>query len=613
MKRFLAVVMAAVVAFSTMPLAFAADVTPVILVSGFGATTLVKDGEAVFPPSLKTILDAVGINEDLTVEKAISELEIWLQDEGYVVQLAAIVSRMMENIRVNSDGTSAYDVEPIISGAENTSLAAFKEQDMLDYVPYTGSEFLDMESIGDRIGDENVFNFTYDWREDYNLVADEFKEYIDDVLELTGADKVSVYSISQGCLVVGQYLYKYSELEQTDKVIFDTPVLGGSTFVADLLTPGRTNLNFPVILSLVSDVLHAEIDITGISPILEGDFIMGAIDIGKLQCILPVVLPCIAFWQMVPVDMFEEKAAALLDSKEHAEVIEAVRVFHKGFMSNITETFEKATEHGSVISIKACTGFDIVTDSNAYSDSIVDMEYSCGAICAPYGESFPEDYVQAVDNGKNSISPDRTVDISAGYWPDRTWVFNGLYHGQAEWCPKSLALLEELLYTDNIKDAYSSYDFPQFIQSESPTSDISMHFINTNSNFLLLEDGREEYTMVIKNVSKKNAVVINSVNCDNGAVTFDNPCGTVLASGESVNIAVSASEAKSGKITVKYAEMKNMFETMEKSFGVTVLEKYSGATADDNMPENSGIQYVFKKIIGFFIDVFNKIISFFKF
>ena len=80
---------------------------------------------------------------------------------------------------------------------------------------------------------------------------------------------MSVYSISQGCLVVGQYLYKYSELEQTDKVIFDTPVLGGSTFVADLLTPGRTNLNFPVILSLVSDVLHIELDLTGLSSILE--------------------------------------------------------------------------------------------------------------------------------------------------------------------------------------------------------------------------------------------------------------------------------------------------------------------------------------------------------
>lgn len=613
MKKILAMFMAVVIAFAAMPLAFAAEVTPVILVSGFGATTLARDGEAVFPPSLNAVLDAVGINEDLTFEKAISELEIWLQDEGYVVQLAAIVSRMMENIRVNPDGTSTYDVEPIISGAENTSLKAFKEQDMLDYVPYTGSEFLDMESIGERIGDENVFNFMYDWREDYNLVADEFKEYIDDVLEMTGADKVSVYSISQGCLVVGQYLYKYSELEQTDKVIFDTPVLGGSTFVADLLTPGRTTLNFPVVLSLVSDVLHTEIDLTGISPVLEGDFIMGAIDIGKLQCILPAVLPCIAFWQMVPVDMFEEKAAVLLDEEENAKVIAAVRDFHSGFMSNITETFEKATEHGSVISIKACTGFDLVTDSNAYSDSIVDMEYSCGAICAPYGETFPEDYVQAVDNGKNSISPDRTVDLSAGYWPHRTWVFDGLFHGQAEWCPQSLALLEELLYTDNIKDAYSSYDFPQFIQSESPTSDISTKFINTNSNFLLLEEGREEYTMVVKNTSKENSVVVNSIECDNGAVTPDNSCGVILLPGESMNVTVSASEAKSGKITVKYAETKNVFEPMEKSFGITVLDSYSGATADDSMPKNNGVQFFFLRIIEVFKKIFSSIISLFKF
>lgn len=601
MKKFISVILAFVIAFAAMPFAFAKEVTPVILVSGFGATTLVKDDQAVFPPSGDALLDALGINEDLTIEKAMSELEIWLQDEGYVVQLATIVSRIMDNIKVNPDGTSTYDVEPIISGAENTSLKAFKEQDMLQYVPYTGSEFLDMESIADRIGEENVFNFMYDWREDYNLVADEFKEYIDDVLEMTGADKVSVYSISQGCLVVGQYLYKYSELEQTDKVIFDTPVLGGSTFVADLLTPGRTNLNFPVILSLVSDVLHIELDLTGLSSILETDFVLGAIDIGKLDCIMPAILPCIAFWQMVPVDMFEEKAAAFLDEEENAEVIEAVRNFHNGFMSNITGTFEKASAHGSVISVKACTGFDIVTDTNTYSDSIVDMEYSCGAICAPYGETFPADYVQAVDNGKNSISPDRTVDISAGYWPHRTWVFEGLFHGQAEWCPRSLALLEELLYTDNIKDAYSSYEFPQFIQSESPTSTLSMRFVNTNNNFLLLEDGRDEYTLILTNVSKERPVIVNSVSCDSDAFNpvFDGKIG--LMPGESVNITVSASDAVSGNLIVEYSETKNPSKTFEKLFGITVLETYSGATSSDNMPENTEdmpfvVRYLFSLI-----------------
>ena len=174
--------------------------------------------------------------------------------------------------------------------------------------------------------------------------------------------------------------------------------------------------------------------------------------------------------------------------------------------------------------------------------------------------TFPEDYVQAVDNGKKSISPDRKVDISAGYWPHRTWIFNDLLHGQAEWCPRSLALLEELLYTDNIKDAYSSYEFPQFIQSEAPNSDVSIKFINTNSDFLLLEDDREEYTMSVKNTSKKNDVLISSIECGDGAVSPDFSCPIFLGAGESVNITVTASEAKSGIVTVKYAETKKFYE-----------------------------------------------------
>ncbi len=616
MKRFLAFIMAAVVAFAAIPFAAATSkVTPVVMVSGFGATALAMNGEAVFPPSGDKILEAIGIDDSLTLEKALSELEIWMQDEGYVVQLSAIVERIIETIRVNDDGTSAYDVKPIISGAENTSLAAFKEQDMLNYVPYTGSEFLDMESIADRIGEENVFNFMYDWRVDYDVVADEFKAYIDDVLELTGAEKVSIYSISQGSLVVGQYLYKYAELEQTDKVVFDTPVLGGSTFVSDLLSEGGVTLNFPVILDLLSDILHMELKLSESEELvsfLEGEWIAGAIDIGK-NILIPPMKGCIAFWQMVPVDEFDEHAAMLLDEDANAEVIKAVKNFHKGFMGNITETFEKATEHGATVSIKACTGFDLVTPSAEYSDCIVDTKYSTGAICAPYGETFPEDYVQAVDNGKNSISPDRTIDLSAGYWPHRTWVVDGLFHGQVEWCPRSLALVEALLFTDDIKDAYSSYEFPQFMQSESPTSALSIRFVNTNSNFLLLEDGREEYTMILKNVSKEKTFVINSVECDNGAVTPDYSFRKVLLPGESVNITVTAKEAKSGRINVSYSETKNVFESAEKTFGITVLESYSGATEADEMPGNTKLPVFIRYFINILKDVFDKIVSFFAF
>ena len=392
-KRIISLIIAALTVFSTAVVADAAKVTPLIMVSGFGATTLAQNGEAVFPPSMDKVMQALGFTDDLTLSEILEGFKSYTEEGGDIKQFSNIVSQIAEPIRLNPDGSPAYDLEPIVSGAENTSYAGFKKNDMLNYIPYTGSEFLDMESVAARIGEENVFNFMYDWRVDYDIVADEFKEYIDDVLELTGAEKVSIYSVSQGCLIVGQYLYKYSSLKQTDKVVFDTPVLGGTTFATDLLTPGEADFNMGVILSLVGDILHTELDFTVLTDVAESDYITNMINAIKDPVLLPALKSCIAFWQLVPIEEFESHWPALLDEEENVAVIKAVRNFHKGFMGNISETFDESGKNGSTVSIKACTGFDLVTTTDVYSDSIVDMQYSTGAICAPYGERFPDDYV----------------------------------------------------------------------------------------------------------------------------------------------------------------------------------------------------------------------------
>lgn len=594
LKRIISLFIAVFTVFSVITVADAAKVTPVIMVSGFGATTLAENGEAAFPPSMGKVSEALGFKEDLTLTEILEGFKSYTQEGGDVKQFAAIVSRIAEPIRLNADGTSAYDVKPIISGAENTSYAGFKKNDMLKYIPYTGSEFLDMESVAARIGEENVFNFMYDWRADYDIVADEFKAYIDDVLELTGAEKVSIYSVSQGCLIVGQYLFKYSDLKQTDKVVFDTPVLGGTTFATDLLTPGESDFNMRVILSLLSDILHTELDFTVLTDLAESDYITKMINAIKDPVLLPALKSCIAFWQLVPIEEFEEHWPALLNEDENSAVLNAVRNFHKGFMGNISETFDKAGKNGTEVSIKACTGFDLVTTTDVYSDSIVDMRYSTGAICAPYGESFPDDYVQAKENGKNSISPDRTVDLSAGYLLDRTWVINGLFHGQVEWCEKSIGLIEELLFTDNIKDAYSSYEYPQFMNSHSSTSDLTMNFMSTNNGFLLLENGRTEYTLEIKNVSKESAFLLSGIECN--AVETDFSSAKILLPGESIYVTVSADEISSGEINIKYSDIKNIFDSKVKSFGISVIDSYSGVKAVDDMPENDKTPIGFKLV-----------------
>ncbi len=605
MKKLTAVIMSLLIIMAVIPVAFAQGVTPVVMVSGFGATTLAIDGEAVFPPTTDQILAALGL-DDLSPEHIKSEIEKWTAEKGYVQQLSDIVDRILEPIKLNNDGTSIYDIKPIVSGAANTSLAAFKANDMLSLVPYTGSEFLDMESIGDKIGDENVFNFTYDWRLDYNDTADELKTYIDDVLKLTGADRVSIYAISQGSMVVGQYLYKYADLKQVDNIVFDTPVLGGTTFVTDLFDTTRyLTVDLKKVCDLLGDILHTEMNLSFIADIVESiKALDGAVDFGRTEVVLPPVKTCVAAWEMLPPEKFPEICPLWLDETEHSEVISTIKEFYSGFMTHITETFELAERNGTTVSIKACTGTNLVLNSDCYSDGIVDMKYSCGAACAPWGEKFPDNYVQAVDNGKNSISPDRTVDLSTGYWPQRTWVFNGLLHGQIEWCRKSLALVETLLYTHDLKDAYSSYDFPQFMESTAPTSDISIRFKNTNSSFLLL-DGSAEYVLVIKNLSLKDYVVINGIESDAVSVDFRLP--KALLNGEELEIPVTAKTVSNGKITVKYNTTGNPLKKLEKSFGITALENYSGVSLSGTTVENSKLPFIFRWIVNLFRSVIEKL------
>ena len=117
--------------------------TPVILISGFGATTLAQkqdDGslKAVFPPELSQILSLVGKNLGGILGGIANLIGIY-EDGNIEPPLRDIITSILEPLRMNDDGTSCYDIVPIISGAKGTSLEAVTKNDQLNYVPYTGS------------------------------------------------------------------------------------------------------------------------------------------------------------------------------------------------------------------------------------------------------------------------------------------------------------------------------------------------------------------------------------------------------------------------------------------------------------------------------------------
>ena len=146
-KKILSILLSIIIVALTCVTAFAANEcscgnTPVIMVSGFGATTLVKtndDGSesVAFPPDLDLIKQALGDNLNKISLKTPLEFP------------AGTVTQILDPVKMNPDGTSYYNLRPIYSSAEDTSLEGFTKNDALKYVPYTGSVFLDMESIGE--------------------------------------------------------------------------------------------------------------------------------------------------------------------------------------------------------------------------------------------------------------------------------------------------------------------------------------------------------------------------------------------------------------------------------------------------------------------------------
>lgn len=568
------------------------DMLPVIYVSGFGATTLAahnSDGsvEPVFPPSIDGILGYLGRNIGKIII-GLFDTVLFGKTQRLAQSLAPLIIDIVDDMALNPDGTSKQaNVGPIVTGAANTSLKAFTENGMLSYVPYTGSEFLDMECVGDIIGDDKVFNFTYDWRMSHIDNSELLREYIIDVMELTGAEKVNVYSISQGALILGAYLYNHADDGFINNIVFDTPALEGTDLVSGVFGIENISINVTPLAPLLSQILHTELDLSPIFSILPMDFIEFAFDYGRRDLILPEVIYGIAFWDMLPTEKLTELQKHWLDPTESAAVIEKTNALHYGFMSDIRATLEKAEANGAKITIKSGYGIPMIIGGNNNSDGIVNLKYSCGATCAPLGEKFDDGYIQK-NAGVYSVSPDRAIDLSTAYYPERTWIIKNSLHGQAEWDPRSFDFIVTQLMTEGIEDAYSSYEFPQFMESMAPNDKITFSFTSTNSSFLTYNsNGYFEGKAKITNISKTDTLYIKSISCDYNPLRIPmNNKAVKLAPGESIELDIPAAPGGANVTEMTFANITVNYKTglLKKAqtagFGITIISEseYPGIT-----------------------------------
>lgn len=560
MKKFIAIILSlTVVLTSCLAVTAAATIDkndvntdyPVIMVAGYSSSSLYvgdspETGERIWGLNMDDILNRVLNN---IVELGVGLGTMSFDDAEMIAETLSVeMNELFEKMRCNPDGTSAYDVKRVVSGAEQTHNPYLREK-------YPNGDYRHEQNHAEEflryIDDEDIYNFTCDFRMGAEACANQLDELIQEVKAHSGKDKVNIFAVSHGGQVTATYLTLYGWKNDVDNAVLTIPAIGGAGIAYDAMT-AQVEFDEECLIRFIEHGTCTEEDFNWLVKANQ----LGFID-DIFNALIPKIFPTIGYWgslwDFIPLEKYEDTKKQLLDAEESALLIEKSDRFHYEIFPQIPAKLQECIDNGMNISIIAGTGNRIVTGLNENSDAIITTAASTGATVAPYGQRFADGYVQINDcGGKNKISPDMTIDASTSYLPDNTWFVNGLFHGMTNWDYYTRLLLHTLLFTDKLTDVYSDPAYPQFRDTSNPSSAVYAEFKGCTPG----EINGDTDTLVITNCCWENDVRLSAIYCDGINLKFSIDPFDTLAPGESVEIKFSGEipevSAKAVNLTVYY-------------------------------------------------------------
>ena len=539
MKKLLCVILSLVMIVSSCSLVASAagEVTaepseyPVVIVPGYSSTNLyygdsLETGESVWGLDFDHVLDRVLAR---IAELGIGLGSLAFGNAEYITDVVAEeMVVLLEKLRCNPDGTSAYELHQDYTDAHNKNNAVL-------IATRTDTKYRQeveiSEEIAQYIGHENIYNFSCDFRMGAESCAGELDAFIQSVKEHSGKDKVNLFAISHGGQVTATYLALYGYKGDVDNAVMTVPAIGGAGIAYDAM---MADIAFDE-ECLVRFVENGTMTEENYNWLVKANQ-LGFVD-KLLNTLFPKIFPTIGYWgslwDFIPADKYEKAKAHLLDSEESARLIEISDRFHYEILPSMPEKFEECIENGMNISIVAGTGNRVVTGMNENSDGIITTNASTGATCAPYGKRFADGYKQINPcGGKDKVSPSMEIDASTAYLPDNTWFVDGLFHGMTYKDNYTRVLMMTLLLTDEITDVYSDADYPQFKYSTNASHTVHAAFNGCDEGIL----SAKAESLVVTNVCANSNVRIIAVECDGAELQFDVDPGVKLLPGEKIEI-----------------------------------------------------------------------------
>lgn len=361
----------------------------------------------------------------------------------------------------------------------NGSLADFATPDDAEtqsYMQYQCSylyRILPLRSVSDIIGEENLFFFTFSLFGDPMESARRLDEYIDTVLQKTGAKKVNLLPISLGGTVFTAFCDQFTDTDKVNSIVNVVPVLNGTQSVTDMFNRDFDvsadfwyNEGIPMMISEFTEYgelighaanfllrsLPAEVNAAMLTRIY--DALLNNLFVNTPQ-----------IWAMVTREAYPELAEKYLGDEEHAPVRAKTDAFYQAQL-DLEDNIKAMTANG--IKINIISGYGLHTGDARYNffrvtanadkvngDGVINVESTTlGATAALPGEKLSE-------GGR--LSPDGEVDASTGVLPDNTWYFYNMHHEDAANNAPVINLSVALMYSHDVENVSSNPEkYPQF-------------------------------------------------------------------------------------------------------------------------------------------------------
>ncbi len=336
-----------------------------------------------------------------------------------------------------------------------------------------------LKEYGRFIGEDMLYVYTYNPFGEVMEQSAGLVDYVDMVLEQTGAEKVNIITMSMGTTVLDAFL----DLPETDysklnRLVNLVPIFDGNEVITELLAKEY----------VLDDYFYA---CEYLPNVTEG--LLGNRALGYAATMLMRLLPsgarsagieslydgvCNALkyssqsWTMVKSDRYADLRSRYLCGEGQDELRADVDRFFEA-QSHVKANLKKAhDEYGVGVynlvgygthSLEYISSlFSIVrSDAHTNADCLVPLSStSLGATYCNRDEVLSDNYIASLET-KKYVSPDKTVDASTCLFRDTTWF----YYQQVHWTGGNDAVvnLAWLLATGIVKDINSDPEnYPQF-------------------------------------------------------------------------------------------------------------------------------------------------------